>query len=421
MADLDFFFEGKPPQSVTTYGQTVEGIPKWMSDYTQGLIARANAAAAEPYIPYGGPRIAGFTGEQQDAFGLAEENVGSWQPYQEASAEGYQGGLEAAGNISASADPYLQEAQGSFTDEGVAGQYMNPYIQNVLARQAEESGRNLRETYIPELQGMFTSAGTYGSRGGRGSMEDIGTRGFRDIAEGLQGQQLSALSGAYDDAGTRYEAERNRYGELGRIRGALEEAQAGALYQGAEGVGRAGSEAQRMGLMDVASLEGIGAQQQNLNQRSLDTAYDDFLEQRNLPFDRLGFMSNIVRGLPMDTFQTRTDVGPADIYQPSPASQLVGAYGTYRGLTEAEGGYIEDPGYANGGYIAENMTEYDYPIPEQEFGLGGLARAAGSNLVGLGKRAVGALSKWARSLYPDPSRSVGVAGGKLMKLDHKQD
>ena len=40
MSILDFLFEGKPPQSVTTYGQTVENIPKWMSDYTQGLIAR---------------------------------------------------------------------------------------------------------------------------------------------------------------------------------------------------------------------------------------------------------------------------------------------------------------------------------------------------------------------------------------------
>lgn len=416
---LDFLFEGKPPQSVTTYGQTVENIPKWMSDYTQGLIARANAAAAEPYIPYGGPRIAGFTPEQQDAFGLAQENVGAYQPYVEGAASGYAGGLEAAGGISGAADPYLQQAEGSFTDPGVAQQYMDPYIQNVMARQAEESNRNLTETYIPQLQGMFTGAGTYGSRGGQGSMQDIGTKGFRDIADSLQGQQLAALSGAYGDAGTRYEAERGRYGELGRVRGALAEAQAQGMYQGAEGLGRLGSEAQRMGLTDAAALEGIGRQQQDLNQRSLDTAYGDFREQRDLPFDRLGFMSNIVRGLPMDRMVNRTDVGPASVYQPSPLSQIVGAYGTYRGLTdEAEGGYIEPGRYANGGYV-EDMTEYDYAIPE--YGLGGLARAAGSKLVGMGKRAAGALSDWARSLYPDFARTLGVGGGKLLKLDHKQD
>ena len=82
----DFLFEGRPPQSVTTYGQTVENIPKWMSDYTQGLIARANAAAAEPYIPYGGPRIAGFSPEEQASFGLTEANIGAYQPYLEAGA-----------------------------------------------------------------------------------------------------------------------------------------------------------------------------------------------------------------------------------------------------------------------------------------------------------------------------------------------
>ena len=375
--NLDFFFEGKPPQSVTTYGQTVEGIPKWMSDYTQGLIARANAAAAEPYIPYGGPRIAGFSGDQQDAFGLVEENVGSYQPYVEGAASGYAGGLEAAGNISGAADPSLTQAEGSFTDEGVAGQYMNPYIEQVLSRQAEESGRHLRDTYIPELQGMFTGAGTYGSRGGQGSMQDIGTKGFRDIAEGLQGQQLATLGGAYEDARSGYETERNRYGELGRMRGALEEAQAGAMYTGAEGMTRLGSEQQRMGLTDAAALEGVGAQQQNLDQRSLDTAYSDFREQRDLPFDRLAFMNQIVRGLPMDTFQTRTDVGPANVYQPSPLSQMVGAYGTYRGLTdEAEGGYIEPNKYASGGRVNG---------PVQEYGIGGLATAAWEKMYGLGK------------------------------------
>ena len=380
-SNTNFLFEGTIPQSTTSYGQTVEGIPKWMSDYTQGLLARANAASSEPYIPYGGPRIAGFTGDQQDAFGLAQENVGSWQPYQGAAAEGMQGGLDAAGNIVSSADPYLTQAEGSFTDEGVASQYMNPYIQNVLARQAEESNRNLTESYIPQLQGMFTGAGTYGSRGGTGSMQDIGTRGFRDIAEGLQGQQLSALSGAYQDAGTRYEAERNRYGELGRMRGALSEAQAQQMFQGAEGMGRLGSEAQRMGLTDAAALEGIGQQQQDLNQRSLDTAYNDFVDQRDLPFDRLGFMNQMIRGLPYTRVSDRTETGPASSYGPSPLSQIAGAYGTYRGLGggegNAEGGYIE------GEY--EDVTGYASGGPVQEYGIGGLATAAWEKMYGLGK------------------------------------
>ena len=408
----DFLFEGQPPQSVTTYGQTVENVPKWMSDYTQGLIARANAAAAEPYIPYGGPRIAGFSPEQEAAFGMVEENVGAYQPFLEAGASGIGGGLSRAANIARSADPYLQQAQGSFTDPGVAGQYMDPYIQNVLARQAEESGRQLTERFIPELQGAFTGAGQFGSRGGTGSMQDIGTRGVREIAEGLQGQQLAALSGAYSDAGQRYEAERGRYGQLASTRGALEEASARAMFTGAEGAGRLGEFAQQAGLTDAAAMEAIGQQTRGMDQASMDLAYQDFLEQRDLPMARTQFMSDIIRGLPSQGGVTTTSAtGPASIYQPSPISQAIGAYGVYRGLNPpagtARGGYIDGEyedvtGYADGGYVDADGYQF-----------GGLAQAAG--------RGFRSVIDWAKSLYPDPGRSVGVAGGHELTLAHKQD
>lgn len=407
-ANLDFLFEGRPPQSVTTYGQTVENIPKWMSDYTQGLIARANAASAEPYIPYGGPRIAGFSPEQQAAFGLTEENIGAYQPFVEAGARGYAGGLEAAAGIPGAAQPYLDEASGRWIDPGTVEQYMNPYVQNVLDRQEQLATRTLEDKFLPGLQKAFTGAGQFGSRGGTGSMEDIGIRGVQDIQEGLEAQRLEALSGAYGQGADIFAGEQGRMADIGRTTGALQEAAASGMFRGAEGMGRLGEFAQQAGLTDAAALEAIGAQRRGLEQGSLDLAYQDFLEQRDLPFDRLRFMSDIVRGLPMDRATTRTDVGPAQVYQPSPLSQLVGGYGVYRGLTSAEGGYIDG----------------DYEVlddNEQEYGLGGLARAAGAGLVGMGKQAAGAFSDWARSLYPDPSRSVGVAGGKLLKLDHKQD
>ena len=365
-ANLDFLFEGKPPQSVTTYGTTVEGTPKWMSDYTQGLIARANAAAAEPYIPYGGPRIAGFTEEQEDAFGLTKQNIGAYQPYLEAGAEGYMGGLEAAGGIRERAQPYIDAATGKWTDPGVVESYMNPYIQNVLDRQEQLATRTLEDKFLPGLQKSFTGAGQFGSRGGTGSMEDIGIRGVQDIQEGLEAQRLEALSGAYGQGADIYGRDITSARELARVSGALDEAQAGALYQGAEGMGRMGEAAQRMGLLDAASLEAIGAQRRGLEQGSLDLAYQDFLEQRDLPWQRIGQMSEVIRGIPpsfVPRATQRTDVGPAQVYQPSPLSQLVGGYGVYRGLTEAEGGYI-DP---------------------EEYGIGGLATAAWKGMYDLGK------------------------------------
>ena len=373
---LDFLFEGKPPQSVTTYGQTVENIPKWMSDYTQGLIARANAAAAEPYIPYGGPRIAGFDPAQEEAFGLTEENVGAYKPYVESAQQGYAGGLEAAANIPGAAQPYLDEASGRWIDPGTVEQYMNPYVSNVLDRQEQLATRTLENEFLPSLQRAFTGAGSFGSRGGTGSMEDIGVRGVQDIQEGLESQRLATLGEAYGQGADIFAGEQGRFADIGRISGALQEAAASGMFQGAEGMGRLGEAAQRMGLTDAQAMEAIGAQRRGLEQGSLDLAYQDFVEQRDLPFERAGFMNQMIRGLPYSRATQRTDVGPASVYQPSPLSQLVGGYGVYRGLTSAEGGYID------GEY--ETLDE-----PEQEYGIGGLAQSAWEGMYNLGK-AVGA-------------------------------
>jgi hypothetical protein len=111
-----------------------------------------------------------------------------------------------------------------------------------------------------------------------------------------------------------------------------------------------------LGLRGAGALEAIGGQRQQMGQRGMDLAYQDFLEQRDLPMERVGFMSDIVRGLPMSQRLTQTDRGPADIYQPSGLAQIAGAYGTIKGLTEeARGGRVRRYAggrvrrYANGG------------------------------------------------------------------------
>jgi len=337
----DFLFQGAPPKSVTTYGETVKNIPKWLSDYTQGMIAKANAAAAEPYIPYGGPRIAGFDPTQEAGFAAAEEAAGAYQPYLEGATAGTIGGLE--------------QASRSFIDPGNVEQYMNPYIENVLQRQESLAGRTLEEKFLPALQQTFGGAGQYGSRGGAGSMETAGIRGIRDIQENLEEQRLATLGGAYGQAADIFGRDVQRAGEFG-LRGGM---QLGALGEAAQG----------LGLRGAGALEAVGAQRRQLGQAGLDLAYGDFQEQRDLPFERLGFMSNIIRGMPYSQQVQTTERGPASVYQPSPFSQMVGGAALYKGLTgeggifgDAEGGYIR--GYAKGGLVAAaeviNLNADDY-------------------------------------------------------------
>ena len=379
---LDFLFEGKPPKSVTTYGQTVENVPKWMSDYTQGLIARANAAAAEPYIPYGGPRVAGFDPSQEDAFAMGRENVGNWQPYMEGATAATTDVLSGPSGLE-QAQPYLDQGTRDFP--GSVDEYMNPYISHVLDRQEELAGRTLNEKFLPSLDRRFIGSGQFGSRGegaGSDSMEATGVRGVRDIMEGLEGQRLATLGAAYGQAGDLFGADRARDLTAGQTAGTLDIQGDQINLMGGQQLGALGEAVQGAGMRDVGMLEGIGATQQAQTQRSLDTAYSDFLEQRDLPMARTGFMSEIIRGLPPSAVGRSTntqDFGPASIYQPSPLSQAVGAYGTYRGLTEgnARGGRIGR--HMVGGFINNaNPREHNKARlgGYGDYGRGGLARYA---------------------------------------------
>lgn len=345
MSINDFLFEGRPPPSVTTYGQTVENMPKWLSDYTQGLVARANAIAAEGYQPYGGPRIADFSPEEMAAFGMTAENIGAYQPFLEAGT-GFLGGAlnQAAGMIG--------EGTGRFTDPGMVGQYMDPFIGHVLNRQADLASRQYTEETLPALQGAFTRAGHFGSD----RMMDLAGRATRDFSENLTDQQLAALSGAYGQAADIYGQDQARQLQGAGIAGELG-------IEGSRQYGALGEMASRMGFGDAAAMEAIGRTQRGMGQQSLDLAYQDFLRQRDYPRETIDWMSSVIRGMPYDRMQSSTEYGPANIYQPSGLSQLAailgagaGAYDIFTNRGSAEGGLIQ---YAKGGFV-EKPAEPDY-------------------------------------------------------------
>lgn len=329
---LDFLFEGQAPPNVGTWGQTTENIPKWLSDYTQGLIGRANIIAAEPYQPYEGPRIAGFTPDQLASFDIVRQGAGAWAP----SFEGAGALMSAAGsqNPLGVASPFLAASGTTFADPNMAAAYMDPYIGNVLARQEELATRNLTENVLPGIQDIFVGSGGFG--GDR--MAEIATRAGRDIAEGLQGQQLGALSDAYRQAQTAYGQDMARLLQTGLGAGTLA-GQTGELQLSAgremAGLGEA---LQRMIYGDAAALETIGGAQQRFGQGALDLAYEDFIRQRDYPRATVDWMSQIIRGLPpQGGITTRQDVGPAESYGPSGLQQLAQFYGAYRG-TQPQGG-----------------------------------------------------------------------------------
>ena len=91
----------------------------------------------------------------------------------------------------------------------------------------------------------------------------------------------------------------------------------GQLGVSQAGLGQLG---QQMGVQDINTLLGIGGLQQQQGQRQLDIDRANDLAQQALPFQQVGFMSDIFRGVPALQQTTSTTTRPG----PSRGSQLLG-------------------------------------------------------------------------------------------------
>lgn len=336
MGVLDFLFQGKPPPSTTTYGTATQGIPQFMSDYTQGLLSRANAIAAEPYKPYTGPRLAEFTPEQREAFDLTKESTGAFMPT-------IQSGIDmtgAAANKSAygAAMPFMEAAGASAPS--LVGQYMSPYQDLVAGRIGELAGRNLQENLMPAVNRDFIRAGQYGSTR---MMDTIGNN-LRDVQESALAAQADLLNRGYSQAIGAAQTDLGRIADLGQLAGNLTTQDVNALLSSGRQMADLGQAGQAMNLKDIAALEAVGKTGQQQNQANLDIAYKDFIDQRNFPRENLEMLNALIRGLPYGSTSQTSSTGPASIYQPSPLAQIAGAAALGSGLGFfKKGGKVRNP------------------------------------------------------------------------------
>ena len=292
---LSGLFQGTP-QAAPSYAATTSDVPKWLQDYTVDLFSQQRAVSALPYQKYTLPRIAGTTAPQTEAYNLVEQNVGSWQPALTSATTGTQNLANTAAY-------------------NTVGNYMNPYTDAVTRRIAELGARNLTENLLPGVSDQFIRAGQFGSQG----MGVFGERALRDTQESILGQQSQALQSGYQSALTAAQADMAR--------------QQGALGQVAD-LAKIG---QGLTASDAAALQAIGSEQQAQQQKGLDVAYQDFINQQQWPQQQLNAMSTTLRGLPPAAVPTTsTTTGSTTQYGASPLSQLASAYFVGSGLTSAK-------------------------------------------------------------------------------------
>lgn len=302
MALSDFLSNGNIPSGSavkSTTSQTV--LPDWYTNYAMQLLSNQNAVAATPYQPAPMPKVAGFTGTQQQGFNMAGQAATAYQPALNAATTGTQAAMNAPGSLNA-AQPYFTQA--GQTSAANVGQYMNPYTDQVVSRIADLGQRNLTENLMPAIEGRYIGTGQLGgaTRGGglsgapSGMLTDT-ARAIRDTNADILGKQTEALQSGYSGALSAAGTDLNRMGQLGSNIGTLAGNDITQKLSAAQQLGTLGAQAQQLGLTGAGALSNVGGQEQALNQKNLDVALADWMAQKGYPQEQIDKQLATYRGV----------------------------------------------------------------------------------------------------------------------------
>ena len=343
--------------------------------------------------------------------------------------------------------PAQQVGTQDYTGANV-GQYMSPYMQQVVDVQQQEAKRQA-DILGTQLAGQATQAGAFGgSRYGLqeaerqrnlatqlGQIQATGSQAaFQNAQQQFNAQQQANMQAALANqaagltvgqqnlgaqlgiqqlgAGQNLQAQlanqqmlqaaqqaaeqSRQYGYGQQMTAAQQRAQYGLAGQqlgeqsrqfGAN-IGLQGAQA---GLQGAGTLAGIGqqqlgaqqgilglqaqtgAQQQALEQQRINQAVQDYANTQQYPLMQLGFMSNMLRGLPMQSVATQQYVA-----QPNYLTQGIGALGAGANIynaMKAKGGVIKEmakgglasvPRYDVGGEVYSDLMDMDIDQLKQE-------------------------------------------------------
>jgi len=441
------------PTPTQTYINQVGFAPE-IAPYAEQMLGQAAALTdteTNPYMQYQGERVAQFAPLQTQSY----QNAALQGPaYQTQAATGLAGlaankalGMQynpsdfTASQVNAPSlnnfqmqGPLEVQTQ-NFTDAGNAGNYMNPYQQNVTDIQKREAQRQAGIADTKRGAG-FASAGAFG--GSRQAIENAEAQ--RNLGTQLNDIQAQGSNAAYQQAMAQFNADQARQLQAGTTNQQMgynvnnanlqsklgvqqlgsgqslqaqtanqqannamnqlneQSAQYGAGFglqgaqtalTGANTLGTLGTNQynQEMGINALQNQYGL--QQQAQIQKELDNKYQDFQNYQNYPYKQLGFMSDIVRGVPLTTTGSSVYTAPPSTAQ-NIASLGLGAAGISKlfsgGSGSANGGLIgmAEGGMADGGAMPQMQYAHAFDNGSG-YARGGLTRSGGIGALALNK------------------------------------
>lgn len=216
-------------------------LPGFQEEFLKDIFAQAKALreTSQPFAP---EQMAGLSPQQMQAIQAAQQGIGAYQPF-------------------------LDRAQ-EYAAPGGVTQFMNPFENQVVQQ----------------------------------TMQDIATQGAKaqnqlagsGVASGAFGGSRFGVAQA-DLAGKTLEQQARSAGQI-RQQG-FQQAQL-AAQRAAQLQAGLGQAQQQMGMQDINQLLGIGSLQQRQQQAGFDVARANELARQALPFQEIGFLSDLFRGVP---------------------------------------------------------------------------------------------------------------------------
>ena len=256
----------------------VSTLSDYAGPYVTEMLGKTQALAQQPYQTYGGPLTADTSDLQNKIFqglgnlnfpsnlGQSFSNAGAYAP---PPTGGSQYGLQpiGMGQVGAPANIGTTPMTGATTpsgmtgmQQGIASQYMNPYLQNVLDPQLAELRRQNDITQSKTNAGL-TSQGAFG--GGRQAI--MNSENNRNLMNTMNQTVGAGYANAYDKAMGQFNTEQQQGNTLANL------------------------------------LAQQGNAQRDITQQGVTADYNEFAQQRDYPQKMLQFQQSMLQGLPIST------------------------------------------------------------------------------------------------------------------------
>lgn len=278
----------------TTTQQTTQQLNPFVQDLLTRNFQAAQQVSSIPYQAYGGPRIAQFRPQEQQAFGAAQaaftNKLGASQLD-----EATQAAQRAAGYSPAQ---FQTNVQG----------FMSPYQENVVDATMRRLAQSRAERDAA-TKASLASSKAFGNE--RRGVYEAQLAGEQDL------NTAQTLANLYQQG----------YGQAAGLASQLPTQQlAGASQLAGFGAQALSQEQARQQMLAQA-----GQAQRGMAQQNIDLAYQDFLAQRGYPREQLQIFQTGISGVPATTSTTQTSTTPGQGFLGT-ASDVVGVLGSLKKL-----------------------------------------------------------------------------------------